>query len=176
MASNHDKIGNDTENTNYALIFDACINAGATLDSGSDAIYYDTRVGLGFYWTDINAYKYEDLKNENGEYIASIVQNVHPDIEITSKTTSNPVFIPISALISPSISNLLASGYAMNIPAFGWAEIRVIPNLCVTGDAAGVAAAYTVNENILPPNYSADDIRNIQKILVDNANAQIDKY
>jgi len=36
---------------------------------------------------------------------------------------------------------------AAGVSSYGWSEVRVIPNLCVLGDAAGVAAAMYVNDD-----------------------------
>jgi hypothetical protein len=175
IAEEYLKIRNETENINYALTSNACIYAGDTCNDGMDAIYYGNRVGLGFYWTDINAYKFSDLKDKNGEYVASIVQNVRPEIPTYPEITTNPVFIPLSALIAPNVPNLLASGYAIGVSAFGWAELRVIPNLCVTGDAAGIVAAYTASKGVYPVEYSSIDILKVQKLLIKRGNARLDK-
>ena len=60
---------NGTENSNYELRSEDCNLAGATQTSGKDSRNYAKRIGLNFYWSDINAYKFEDLKDANGNYI-----------------------------------------------------------------------------------------------------------
>ena len=62
----------------------------------------------------------------------------------------------------------------MGASSFSWAEIRVLPNQCVLGDAAGVAAAYAVKNAKDPLNFSQTDIANIQTLLK-NSNALLEK-
>lgn len=45
-------------------------------------------------------------------------------------------------------ANLLIPGYGANICSFSWGEARVFSNLSVLGDAAGIAAAYSCNNNM----------------------------
>ncbi|MDI6907728.1 MAG: FAD-dependent oxidoreductase, partial [Thermoanaerobacterales bacterium] len=79
-------------------------------------------IGLGFYWIDINGY----LKGEPVQ---------------TMEAPPNPVYIPADILTNPAVPNLLTPGYAQSTDSTAWAAMRVIPNLTVCGDAAGILAA-----------------------------------
>ena len=72
------------------------------------------------------------------------------------------------------VYNLLIPGYAASIASLGWAEARVLPNQCVLGDAAGVAAAYAVTNNKQPLNFGNADIAKIQTTLT-QSNALLNK-
>ena len=54
-------------------------------------------------------------------------------------------------------------------------ETRVFPNLSVLGDAAGVAAAYCLNNNKQPLYLNHSDVSVIQNTLINSAEARIDK-
>jgi len=79
-------------------------------------------IGLGFYWIDVNGY----LKGEPVQ---------------TMEAPPNPVQIPADVLTNPAVPNLLTPGYAQSTDSTAWAAMRVIPNLTVCGDAAGILAA-----------------------------------
>ena len=66
--------------------------------------------------------------------------------------------------MSNYVGNLILCGYAAGVSSYAWGEIRVLPNLAVLGDAAGVTAAYCVNNDTIPyyVNYNTTDIDNIQ--------------
>ena len=175
---------NGTENSNYALRANDCNEAGSSSSSGLDSRNYAKRIGLNFYFSDINAYKFEDLKDASGNYIwfNEVGQKVRPDLDIhgdnpdlnLKQTPVNPVYVPYSALATNFVYNLLIPGYASGMSSFAWAEGRTLPNLCVMGDAAGVAAAYAINNNIDPLNFSTTDIKNIQNTLK-NSGVRLEK-
>lgn len=176
MACNSGLRGNGTENSNYYLSANACCTAGSAPGDGGDAANYSTRIGLNYYWSDINAYKFEDLKNTSGVYIwgVAIGQKLRPDMGIEGGSPLCPVYVPYNALITNYVANLLIPGYAAGIASFGWSECRVIPNLCVLGDAAGVAAAYAVKCGKYPGSLSAADISAIQTTLT-SCDARLNK-
>ncbi|OAT80187.1 FAD-dependent oxidoreductase, partial [Desulfotomaculum copahuensis] len=85
--------GNGTENSNYALTPAACQGAGGKMTvagpggraasgqaspPGTDAANYATRIGLGFYAMDINAYSHRDLKRQ-GVYGWPVTGRDRPD-------------------------------------------------------------------------------------------------
>lgn len=121
--------------------------------------------------------KYTDLKNSSGEYIwgADSFSQMRVDLNITDSSPLNPVFIPYQALTTNYVANLLLPGYAAGVSSFAWGEIRVFPNLCVLGDAAGIAAAYCVNSGKHPLYLNSSDIASIQNTLVSSAGARINK-
>jgi len=130
----------------FALSADAVRGAGDGPGTGADHDLYDTRVGLGFYYVDINAY----LKGEPVQ---------------TLETPANPHYIPYAALTTPAVENILLPGYAQSTSSEAWASMRVIPNLTVCGDAAGVAAAYSAANDKSPAALGPEDIREIQNLL-----------
>lgn len=167
---------NGTENSNYGLHAMDCWDAGASSFEKTDKRNYKKRIGLNYYYSDINGYKFEDLKDANGKYIwfDEVGQKIRSDIGVTDETPKNPVYVPYDALATNFVYNLLIPGYAVGASSFAWAEIRVLPNQCVLGDAAGVAAAYAVKNAKDPLNFSQTDIANIQTLLK-NSNALLEK-
>lgn len=167
---------NGTENSNYGLHAKDCWDAGGSSSSGTDQRNYKKRIGLNYYYSDINGYKFEDLKDANGKYIwfDEVGQKIRSDIGVTDETPKNPVYVPYDALATNFMYNLLIPGYAVGASSFAWAEIRVLPNQCVLGDAAGVAAAYAVKNAKDPLNFSQTDIANIQTLLK-SSNALLEK-
>ena len=164
---------NGTEDTNYALSAKDFWNPGATKNTGNDSRHYAKRMGLNYYGLDINAYKFEDLK-QNGQYIwgHEVTEAARSDIKFPEHVS--PTYITYSAIATNFVYNLLIPGYAAGIASLGWAEARTIPNQCVLGDAAGVAAAYAVNNNIDPLNFGSADITAVQNILK-NSGALLEK-
>lgn len=164
---------NGTEDTNYALSAKDFWNPGATKNTGNDSRHYAKRMGLNYYGLDINAYKFEDLK-QNGQYIwgHEVTEAARSDIKFPEHMS--PTYITYSAIATNFVYNLLIPGYAAGIASLGWAEARTIPNQCVLGDAAGVAAAYAVNNNIDPLNFGSADITAVQNILK-NSGALLEK-
>ena len=164
---------NGTEDTNYALSAKDFWNPGATKNTGNDSRHYAKRMGLNYYGLDINAYKFEDLK-QNGQYIwgHEVTEAARSDIKFPEHVS--PTYITYSAIATNFVYNLLIPGYAAGIASLGWAEARTIPNQCVLGDAAGVTAAYAVNNNIDPLNFGSADITAVQNILK-NSGALLEK-
>ena len=167
---------NGTENTNYGLTTNEANGAGASGSSGGDSQNYATRIGLNYYYSDINAYKFEDLKNTSGTYIwfDEVARKVRPDLGLTEKSPLNPVYVPYNAITSNYVANLLTPGYAACMSSFAWAECRVLPNQCVLGDAAGVAAAYAITHNKDPLRLTASDLSQVQATLRNNG-ARLEK-
>lgn len=165
------------ENDCFALTTAACNHAGTKAGEGADVANYSSRIGLAYYWSDINAYQFKDLKSASGAYIwgEAVGQKLRPDLSITNETPANPVYVPYRCLTDPSVSNLLVAGYAANASSFAWAELRTLPNLCVLGDAAGVSAAYAVNHGVAPLHFTDTDIAGVRDALVRYCAARVDK-
>ena len=166
---------NGSEDSNYA------VHAKDFYVTGHDNRNYAKRIGLNFYWLDINAYKIEDLKDANGNYIWSeITPSVRKDVPFPQdedkrvRYPEKPAYIPYDAIATNFVYNLLIPGYAAGIASLGWAEARVLPNQCVLGDAAGVAAAYAATNNKQPLNFGNADIAKIQTTLT-QSNALLNK-
>ena len=70
-----------------------------------------------------------------------------------------PVFeVPFSSLYAASCPNLIAAGRCTSVTEAMWDVMRVIPCCCVTGQAAGTAAAMT-------DDFAALDVASLQKQL-----------
>lgn len=152
--------------TNYALTGDMCKNAGSTPTTGNDAVNYSKRIGLGYYGADIHPYEpCHVINTSTGDYY---VDGYYSHIRSDVYDPSHPVYIPFSVMMSNYVGNLILCGYAAGVSSYAWGEIRVLPVLCVLGDAAGVTAAYCVNNDKIPYyiNYNTTDIANIQARLV----------
>jgi hypothetical protein len=132
----------------YALSRTDVEEAGAGPKEGADAAHYERRIGLGYYWLDNNGY----VRDEAGPELSD---------------APNPVYIPYDILTAPDVENLLLPGYAANVSGEAWFETRVLPNLCVLGDAAGVAAAVAVSQGVTPAN-TQTLVSDIQQELRDN--------
>ena len=135
-----------TENSNYAVTAYECRNAGASpVSSAADYGNYATRIGLAKYQSDIHPYRIEHIKNGNVyEYGADGYHLIRNDIQ----DPSNAVYLPFSVMTTHFVSNLMLAGYAINASSYAWGELRVFPNLCTIGDAAGIAAAYAAKNNL----------------------------
>ena len=86
-------------------------------------------------------------------------------MNIEDNTPNHPVYVPYEALITKYVANLLICGYAAGVSSFAWGEVRVFPNLCVLGDAAGIAAAYCATYGLNPYNLGDYEIGKIREWL-----------
>jgi len=161
-------IANGTEDTNYNLTTTACHYAGAAYPYGNDTDNYSTRIGLGYYNSDLHPYVPEDCIDDNGNFVwgYNSYANMRTDLYFSGSDPEYPVYVPYSVLKTEYVANLLIPGYAANMSSFAWGEMRVFPNQAVLGDAAGVAAAYCYNNSKYPYNLVASDITKIQRSLV----------
>ena len=77
------------------------------------------RMGLNYYGLDINAYKFEDLK-QNGQYIwgHEVTEAARSDIKFPEHVS--PTYITYSAIATNFVYNLLIPGYAAGIASLGW--------------------------------------------------------
>ncbi|MFR3786730.1 MAG: FAD-dependent oxidoreductase [Agathobaculum desmolans] len=168
--------GSNAENANYQVGTLEALRAGTGSGNGSDTANYFHRIGLAHYGADIHPYSPADCKNSSGDWIWNYDGNrkMRPDLNIQDNAPANPVYLPYEALITTYVSNLLLPGYAANVSSFASGEIRVLPNLCVLGDAAGIAAGYCANNGYLPRYLSDAQIREVQNLL-ESVNAKIDK-
>lgn len=161
------------ENTAYALTTLEAQKAGNSSTTGDDSANYQDRIGLGYYLMDINAYTAKDLLKE-GQYSWPVTDHLRPDWREQGGQPVNPVYLPYSMLINQQVPNLLIPGYAASCSSMAWAEIRVLPNLTVLGDAAGVAAARAVLNDELPAEFGPPQIKWLQTKLT-QFGARLDK-
>jgi len=170
--------GPGSGDSNYALTTAAAYGAGAGPDDGADSENYVNRIGLGFYWQDVNAYRFADLKGPDGRYRWPVTAYLRPDYPLTlpgpGSLPQNPVYLPFNVLLSRPVPNLLVSGCAAGISSLAWAELRVLPNQCVLGDAAGAAAAHAVNSGRVPGKFTDADVAVVREILK-GYGARVDK-
>ncbi|NLK01271.1 MAG: FAD-dependent oxidoreductase [Clostridia bacterium] len=163
----------------FTITPDMVYAAGTGPENGADQSNYPTRIGLGYYWLDINAYEYQDMKDEKGSPVWPVTQFLRPEFKRIvpgpGGLPSQPVYIPFEALHSQSVPNLLLPGYAAGISSFAWSALRVLPCITVMGDAAGVGAAHSFREGLDPADFSDEDIEKIQHILRTKFNALLDK-
>lgn len=171
--------GPGTEDSNYAVTTREAYFAGQGPADGADAENYVNRIGLGFYWLDINAYRFEDLKGQGGDFRWPVTPYLRPDYARSSPgygaLPENPVYLPFEILLSPRFTNLLVPGVAGGVSSLAWAELRVLPNQAVLGDAAGVAAAYAVRTGRDPAGWTPSEVAAVREILVQKYNARVDK-
>ena len=62
--------------------------------------------------------------------------------------TSDNYYIPLSCLISNRIDNLLTAGKSLSADKYAFAAVRVMPTCIAMGQAAGIAAAIAVEQEI----------------------------
>jgi len=132
--------------------------AGEGPGTGGDRELHKERIGLGYYWLDNNGYARTGPGN-NGAL----------------KPADNPVYVPYGALTIDRRSNLLVPGYAARVSSQAWFELRVLPNLCVLGDAAGAAAALALDCDADPASFDDERINDLQDRLREDCDAVLDK-
>ncbi|GAB4201380.1 MAG: FAD-dependent oxidoreductase [Roseiflexaceae bacterium] len=147
------------DGTNFGLTGAQISGAGSKTTNGSDWLHYNYRLGLGFYNLDSNGY----TKNNPSSGL------LDADPKPFSNPT-NPTYIPIGALLTSQVPNLILAGYSASIGNWGWTAMRVLPNQTVIGDAAGVLAAYSINYATEPLNFGTNltwitNVRNRIKLL-----------
>jgi hypothetical protein len=130
--------------------------------SGADQDNYAERVGLAYYQMDINAYKASDLE-QNGRYVWPVTGYVRPDWQEAGGQPVNPVYLPYGVLLPADSVNVLVPGYAANCSSLAWSEVRVLPNLAVLGDAAGVAAVRAVLYEENPADFGPEQLQWVQE-------------
>lgn len=156
-----------------ALTTEAVQQAGSSFREGKDRDYYSQRIGLGYYLMDINAYQYCDLK-QGEQFVWPVTEYLRPDWQLSGGQPVNPVYLPFQMLVPVKNVNLLVPGYAVGCSSMAWSSIRVLPNLAVLGDAAGVAAARALLFNEDFTSFDTEQITWVQKKLKE-LGARLDK-
>ena len=140
------------------------ISAGDGPNSGSDTQNYADRIGIIWYNPDIHPYQPSDVM-DGSTYIWGYdgFRKLRGDyVPAGNSSPAHPMYFPYKGLLANTITNLLIPGYACNCCSFSWGEVRVLPNMCVLGDAAGVAAGYCVTNGKQPKNLTSADIAKVQ--------------
>jgi len=133
-------------------------DAGPRPGTGADKEFYESRIGLGYYWLDDNGY----TRTATGA-------------DSSLEATDNPIFLPYEALTTPDCPNLLVPGYPVSIDSRAWSALRVLPNLCVLGDAAGVAAGIATESSVDPADFSGVQLERLQDRLRTDCDAILEK-
>ena len=181
-SQDRESIGNETENNNYAVTQHHCHYAAHPDEK--DNPNNRQSIGFNFYGSDIHPFKKDDYIDENDskKYICGHLsyQKIRKDmndpnypLDINSPTA--PAFIPYSALITKYVKNLLIPGYAVSASSFAWSEMRVLPNQCVLGDAAGIAAVTCLLSGRTPFELNDTD-ENGKYIYIQDMHNIFDKY
>lgn len=113
----------------FAVRVEDVTGAGAPPQEGVDWRHRPRRIGLGFYWMEDFGYTPDEALH-------------------ATAAASSPTYLPLDAILCPPVSNLLLAGYVARIESRAWWALRTLPNLCVLGDAAGVAAACSLREDV----------------------------
>lgn len=174
---------NGGEGDYYQVAYWESLGAGKDSTEGQDYGNFKHRIGLVMYNPDIHPYRYEDLLDENGHFLwfnddfckmrPDLVEKgyLNPDDD---RLPLNPAYYPYEGLLSHNVSNLLIPGYATGCCSVSWGEVRVLSNLCVLGDAAGIAAQYCVETGKAPKALDDNDIAEVQNRLK-SVGARLDK-
>ena len=99
--------------------------------------------------------------------------DIHPPEGVFSTEAPNyhiplmrPYTIPLRCLYSRNISNLMFAGRNASYTHIGLGSPRVMATCGVVGQAAGVAAAFSVNNDMLPGSFSLENVKSIQQTLL----------
>ena len=159
------KIANGTENTNYEVSMRHCHYS--YLNDEEYNINRNQSIGLIYYNSDIHPFMKSDYRIDDNYYISGYnsYRHIRPDMgkELADNSPFDPAYVPYSALTTKYVPNMLICGYAVNASSFAWSEMRVLPNLCVLGDAAGIAAVTCLLSG--DSAYGLSDIEGVRTIL-----------
>ncbi len=128
----------------FALNASEVVGAGSRTATGTDEANKANRIGLAYYWLDSNGYT--KANPSSGQM----------DPDPISATLANPVYIPVDAMLTNQAPNLIVAGYSANISSRAWTMLRVLPNLTVLGDGAGVLAGYARSYQADPLSFSSN--------------------
>lgn len=145
--------------------------SGAELDAAAPELYVrETRHIKAEYQLDINDVVF------NRDFPDRIAHGSYPvDVQATSPQDTGYVYgrpvmysVPFRCLVPLKVDNLLVVGRSAGYTHLAAGSTRVVPVGMATGDAAGVAAAYSVRsgKTLREIAGSSDDIQRIQELLV----------
>jgi hypothetical protein len=87
---------------------------------------------------------------------------------LQKRRLSEPYSIPLRALYSKNIENLMFAGRNISASHIGFSSARVMGTIGVIGQAVGTAAAVATKNDLTPREVCAQKIKEIQKILMDD--------
>lgn len=82
--------------------------------------------------------------------------------------TARPYGIPLRALYSINVNNLMFAGRNISATHIAMSSTRVMATCALVGQAVGTAAAVAVKNNTLPKDLNKEQIAEIQNILMDD--------
>lgn len=82
------------------------------------------------------------------------------------EVSTNPYGIPLRALYSRNIENLMMAGRPISCSYVGFSSSRVLSTCCIVGQAAGVAAAVCAKRGIAPREVARRHAREIQQLIL----------
>ena len=132
----------------FAVRVEDVTGAGALPGDGVDWRHRPRRVGLGFYWMEDFGYTPDEVSPPPA-------------------AAANPCYLPLDALLCPPVENLLLAGHAARVESRAWWALRTLPNQCVLGDAAGVAAACSLREDVPVLRFGTAEVAAVQAWLGD---------
>ncbi len=170
LVNSSNAIENGSEDDNYAITpqetfyagYKRAVNDSGNIiyDGGMDWDNYEHRIGIGVYSADIHPYVVSDMLVISSNS-ASPTEDSHiilrPDyFDSLIEYSGNAFYIPYETIYANEVNNLLVAGHASNVCGFSWGEVRLLPNLSVIGDSAGLILAYCINysNNNNPINFS----------------------
>ncbi len=87
---------------------------------------------------------------------------------LQKRRLSEPYSIPLRALYSKNIENLMFAGRNISASHIGFSTTRVMGTIGVIGQAVGTAASVAVKNDLTPREVCAQKIKEIQKLLMDD--------
>ncbi|MBQ3076181.1 MAG: FAD-dependent oxidoreductase [Clostridia bacterium] len=87
---------------------------------------------------------------------------------LQKRRLSEPYSIPLRALYSKNVDNLMFAGRNISASHVAFSSTRVMGTIGVIGQAVGTAAAVAVKHNLLPRDAAKTRIAEIQKLLMDD--------
>ena len=87
---------------------------------------------------------------------------------LQKRRLSEPYSIPLRALYSKNIENLMFAGRNISATHIGFSTTRVMGTIGVIGQAVGTAAAVATKNDLTPRQVCQQKIKEIQKILMDD--------
>lgn len=152
----------------------------------------DTAEGVNRFLLDSHGSALQELKNDPGLVLASlpsmpqfrVIRRIKGVYTITEADMGShfedcigcsgdwrrpaPVYeIPYRALYAEGISNMLAAGRCISAEGDAWDVLRVIPPAAMTGEAAGLSAAWIAKEGCAARSINVNRLR---RILSENGN------
>lgn len=118
------------------------------LDSASDLGIRESRRVVGHTVLSVDDMMSARRFDDRVVVCASSVDIHHKEGVAYSAHASENYYIPLSAMISKSLDNLLTAGKTLSADSYVLAAVRVMPPCVAMGEAVGITAAMASRENI----------------------------